>query len=58
MTLENGFFARSARQGRSVGERKEMTNRDHKLSLTRQADLLGIMLHDANRASIKLRRDM
>ncbi|CAM3943958.1 hypothetical protein PHIN109289_17760 [Phaeobacter inhibens] len=35
-----------------------MTNRDHKLSLARQADLLGIMLHDANRASIRLRRDM
>ncbi len=42
LTLENDFFGRSARQGRSVAERKEMINRDHKLSLTRQADLLGI----------------
>lgn len=31
-----------ARQGRSVAERKEMTDRDHKLSLARKADLLGI----------------
>nr|WP_306263363.1 IS3 family transposase [Pararhizobium sp. IMCC3301] len=42
LTLENGFFRRSARQGRSSAERKEMTDRNHKLSLTRQADLLGI----------------
>nr|WP_319247694.1 IS3 family transposase [uncultured Celeribacter sp.] len=40
LTLENDFLGRGARQGRSVGERKEMTN--HKPSLARQADLLGI----------------
>ncbi len=42
LTLENDFFSRSARQGRSVAERKEMTDRSHRLSLARQADLLGI----------------
>lgn len=42
LTLENAFFQRSARQGRSVAERKEMADRDHNLSLTVQADLLGI----------------
>ncbi|MCC1495133.1 transposase [Cognatishimia sp. F0-27] len=42
LTLENVFLGRSARQGRSVGESKEMTNRDHKLGLSRQAELLGI----------------
>ncbi|WP_370395928.1 IS3 family transposase [Cognatishimia sp.] len=42
LTLENDFLGRSARQGRTVGERKEMTNYNHRLSLTRQADLLGI----------------
>ncbi|MCH2078892.1 MAG: IS3 family transposase [Rhodobacteraceae bacterium] len=42
LTLENDFLGRSARQGRSVAERKEMTDRDHNLSLARQAELLGI----------------
>ncbi|MEO1408213.1 MAG: IS3 family transposase [Pseudomonadota bacterium] len=42
LTLENDFLGRRARQGRSVAERKEMTERSHKLSLVRQADLLGI----------------
>ncbi|NPD21758.1 IS3 family transposase [Alterinioella nitratireducens] len=42
LTLENDFLGRRARQGRSVVERKEMTDPDHKLSLTRQATLLGI----------------
>ena len=31
-----------ARQGRSVAERKAMIGRDHKLSVSRQAGLLGI----------------
>ncbi|WP_422028238.1 IS3 family transposase [Roseovarius sp.] len=42
LTLENDFLGGSARQGRSVAERKEMTDRAHRLSLTRQAELLGI----------------
>ncbi|TRA95355.1 IS3 family transposase [Rhizobium rhizogenes] len=40
LTLENGFFSRSARQGGIAG-RKEMIDREHKLSLVRQAKLLG-----------------
>ncbi|MBX5069130.1 MULTISPECIES: IS3 family transposase [Rhizobium] len=40
LTLENGFFIRCARQSR-VAERKEMINRGHKLSVVRQARLLG-----------------
>ncbi|WP_353642688.1 IS3 family transposase [Mesorhizobium sp. WSM2239] len=41
LTLENGFFRGSAQQGRAV-ERKEMIDRNHALSLTRQARALGI----------------
>ncbi|CAN7550912.1 IS3 family transposase [Pararhizobium sp. LjRoot238] len=40
LTLENGFFIRCARQSR-IAERKEMINRAHKLSVIRQAKLLG-----------------
>ncbi|WP_281020121.1 IS3 family transposase [Minwuia sp. IMCC3060] len=42
LALENDFLGGRARQGRSVAERKEMTGPDHRLSLTRQARLLGI----------------
>ncbi|MDC7256410.1 MULTISPECIES: IS3 family transposase [Shinella] len=40
LTLENGFFIRCARQGGIAG-RKEMIDREHKLSVVRQAKLLG-----------------
>ncbi|MGV1832921.1 IS3 family transposase [Agrobacterium vitis] len=40
LTLENGFFIRSARQGGIAG-RKEMIDHEHKLSIARQAKLLG-----------------
>ncbi|WP_139316484.1 IS3 family transposase [Pseudochrobactrum sp. B5] len=40
LTLENGFFIRCAQQGGIAG-RKEMIDRTHKLSVTRQAKLLG-----------------
>ncbi|WP_199823561.1 IS3 family transposase [Labrenzia sp. OB1] len=40
LTLENGFFVRCARQGGIAG-RKEMIDRAHKLSVVRQAKLLG-----------------
>ncbi|MCI1003121.1 MULTISPECIES: IS3 family transposase [Ochrobactrum] len=40
LTLENGFFVRCARQGGIAG-RKEMIDRNHKLSVVRQAKLLG-----------------
>ncbi|MFW7354651.1 MAG: IS3 family transposase [Brucella sp.] len=40
LTLENGFFVRCARQGGIAG-RKEMIDREHKLSVVRQARLLG-----------------
>ncbi|WP_165915117.1 IS3 family transposase [Rhizobium sp. PP-F2F-G48] len=40
LTLENGFFVRCARQGGIAG-RKEMIDREHKLSVARQARLLG-----------------
>ncbi|MCM2435381.1 IS3 family transposase [Agrobacterium rosae] len=40
LTLENGFFVRCARQGGIAG-RKEMIDREHKLSVVRQAKLLG-----------------
>ncbi|WP_229006652.1 IS3 family transposase [Roseibium aggregatum] len=40
LTLENGFFVRCARQGGLAG-RKEMINREHKLSVVRQARFLG-----------------
>ncbi|WP_204327475.1 MULTISPECIES: IS3 family transposase [Rhizobium] len=40
LTLENGFFIRCARQGGIAG-RKEMIDREHKLSVSRQAKLLG-----------------
>ncbi|WP_442780482.1 IS3 family transposase [Ensifer sp. SL37] len=42
LSLENGFFIRRAHQGGTVGERKEMIDRDHELSITRQARALGI----------------
>ena len=46
LTLENDFCpvcaCRRHRQGRCVAERRTMIERDHKLSLTRQAALLGI----------------
>ena len=42
LTLKNDFFGKSARQSRSVAERKEMINRNRSLSLSRQADQLGI----------------
>ncbi|MEJ5023698.1 IS3 family transposase [Brucella anthropi] len=41
LTLENGFFVRCARQGRIAG-RKEMIDREHKLSVVCQAKLLGL----------------
>ncbi|WP_458380027.1 IS3 family transposase [Sinorhizobium medicae] len=40
LTLENGFFVRCARQGGIAG-RKEMIDRTHRLSVVRQAKLLG-----------------
>ncbi|WP_188825379.1 IS3 family transposase [Brucella endophytica] len=40
LTLENDFLGRSARQGGIAG-RKEMIDRSHKLSVARQAKLLG-----------------
>ncbi|MEW9616246.1 IS3 family transposase [Shinella sp. S4-D37] len=40
LTQENGFFIRCARQGGIAG-RKEMIDREHKLSVVRQAKLLG-----------------
>ncbi|MCW1755045.1 MULTISPECIES: IS3 family transposase [Rhizobium] len=40
LTLENGFFIRCARQSGIAG-RKEMIDRKHKLSVVRQAKLLG-----------------
>ncbi|WP_167377556.1 IS3 family transposase [Agrobacterium genomosp. 13] len=40
LTLENGFFVRCARQGGLAG-RKEMIDREHELSIVRQAKLLG-----------------
>ncbi|MDM8063377.1 IS3-like element ISKpn11 family transposase [Klebsiella pneumoniae] len=40
LTLENDFFSRSARQSGIAG-RKEMIDRTHKLSVARQARLLG-----------------
>ncbi|MBY5345718.1 IS3 family transposase [Rhizobium johnstonii] len=40
LTLENGFFIRCARQSGIAG-RKEMIDREHKLSVVRQAKLLG-----------------
>ncbi|WP_429923254.1 IS3 family transposase [Agrobacterium vitis] len=40
LTLENDFLGRSARQGGIAG-RKEMIDRVHKLSVSRQAKLLG-----------------
>ncbi|WP_259219434.1 MULTISPECIES: IS3 family transposase [Bradyrhizobium] len=41
LTLENGFFRRSAHQG-GVAERKAMIDREHDLSITRQAEVLQI----------------
>jgi transposase-like protein len=41
LTLENDFV-RGARQGRSLGERKAMIDRTHRLSVGRQAKALGI----------------
>ncbi|QEU08004.1 IS3 family transposase [Paracoccus yeei] len=42
LTLENGFFVRRARQGGSVAERKKMIDPTAKLSVSRQAIVLGI----------------
>ncbi|MCE8530523.1 IS3 family transposase [Ruegeria pomeroyi] len=42
LTLENGFFVRRARQGGSVAERKKMIDPTAKLSVSRQATVLGI----------------
>ncbi|WP_217898769.1 IS3 family transposase [Puniceibacterium sediminis] len=42
LTLENGFFVRRARQGGSVAERKKMIDPTAKLSVSRQAVVLGI----------------
>lgn len=42
LTLENDFFARRARQGGSVAERKKMIDPSAKLSVSRQAIVLGI----------------
>ncbi|MBK8438334.1 MAG: IS3 family transposase [Rhodobacter sp.] len=42
LTLENGFFVRRARQGGSAAERKKMIDRTAKLSVGRQAKVLGI----------------
>ncbi|MGH9807840.1 MAG: IS3 family transposase [Terriglobia bacterium] len=41
LTLENGFFRRSAHQG-GIAERKAMIDREHELSITRQAEVLKI----------------
>ncbi|WP_432207388.1 IS3 family transposase [Burkholderia pyrrocinia] len=41
LTLENGFFVRSARQGRTA-ERKAMIDRTHALPVCRQTRLVGI----------------
>ncbi|MBW8854201.1 MAG: IS3 family transposase [Bradyrhizobium sp.] len=41
LTLENGFFRRSAHQG-GIAERKAMIDREHHLSITRQAEVLQI----------------
>ncbi|MEW6325938.1 IS3 family transposase [Bradyrhizobium sp. OHSU_III] len=41
LTLENGFFRRSAHQG-GVAERKAMIDREHDLSITKQAEILQI----------------
>ncbi|MGK8198476.1 IS3 family transposase [Burkholderia cepacia] len=41
LTLENGFFVRSARQGRTA-ERKAMIDRAHALPVSRQTKLVGI----------------
>ncbi|MDG2284552.1 MAG: IS3 family transposase [Alphaproteobacteria bacterium] len=42
LALENGFFVRRARQGGSVAERKEMIDPRARLSVSRQALVLGI----------------
>ncbi|HET7089944.1 MAG TPA: IS3 family transposase [Anaerolineae bacterium] len=41
LTLENDFLGRCARQG-GIAERKAMINREHKLPIKRQAEVLGI----------------
>ncbi|WP_461196144.1 IS3 family transposase [Bradyrhizobium sp. UFLA06-06] len=41
LTLENGFFRRSAHQG-GIAERKAMIDREHDLSITKQAEVLKI----------------
>ncbi|TNC46268.1 IS3 family transposase [Rubellimicrobium rubrum] len=63
LTLENGFFVRRARQGGSVAERKAMIDRDHELSVSRQAKALGIsrgsiyyLLRPVSDADLKLMR--
>lgn len=42
LPLENDFLEGGAQQGRSVAERKTMLDRVHRLSVSRQARLLGI----------------
>ncbi|WP_354141725.1 IS3 family transposase [Bradyrhizobium sp. LB11.1] len=41
LTLENGFFRRSAHQG-GIAERKAMIDRDHDLPISKQAEALNI----------------
>ncbi|WP_159007817.1 IS3 family transposase [Bradyrhizobium sp. S69] len=41
LTLENGFFRRRAHQG-GIAERKAMIDREHDLSITKQAEVLKI----------------
>ncbi|MCK1403879.1 MULTISPECIES: IS3 family transposase [unclassified Bradyrhizobium] len=41
LTLENGFFRKRAHQG-GIAERKAMIDREHDLSITRQAEVLQI----------------
>jgi putative transposase len=43
LTLENDFFRRRAHQG-GIAERKAMIDPKHELSITRQAQVLGISL--------------
>jgi putative transposase len=41
LTLENDFFRRSAHQG-GIAERKAMIDREHDLSITKQAEILKV----------------
>ncbi|NDB69208.1 MAG: IS3 family transposase [Methylocystaceae bacterium] len=42
LTLVNGFFVRGAREGRPIAERKTMIDKMHGLSISKQAQILGI----------------